>query len=108
MLNKNSKMLREKCKCMRAGTLLHVSGLKSRLMQCHVEFLVMWRESEVRERGGCLTKQPSHRLNFRSMRLLLIIARIVISMQLKIFLYFINKSRDVMWYNYWRTKKTNH
>ena len=62
----------------------------------HIEFLVMWRESEVRERGGCLTKQPYHRLNFRSMRLLLIITLIIISMQLKIFLYFINKSRDMV------------
>ena len=55
----------------RAGILLHVSSLIGRPVQCHVEFLVMWRkESQMREKGGCLAKQPSYRLKFRSTRLL--------------------------------------
>ena len=34
---------------------------QSHLIQCHIVFLVMWwRENEVREKGGCLTKQSSH------------------------------------------------
>ena len=52
---------------LRAGILVNISGLIGRLMQCHIRFLVTWRrESEVRERGGCFAKQPSHRLKFRS------------------------------------------
>ena len=43
------------------------------------------RESEAKERCGCLTKQSSHRLKFRSMRLHPTIVRVVIDMQLKIF-----------------------
>ena len=53
---------------LRASTLLHVSSLIARLMQCHVGFLVMWkREREVRERGCCFARQPPHKLNFRIM-----------------------------------------
>ena len=91
----------------RAGTLLHVSGIISHLMQCHIRFLVMWRrESKVRERGGCLAKQPSHRLKFRSMRLLCTIVQVVVAMQLKYF--FISSTNQGMWYNYETTKKTSH
>ena len=57
------------CWFLRASTLLHVSGLITRLMQCHVRFLVMWRrESKVRERGRCFARQPPHKLNFRTTR----------------------------------------
>ena len=38
----------------------------------------------------------SHRLKFRSMRLLSTIARVVVAMQFKIFSYFIHKSSDVL------------
>ena len=52
-----------------ASTLLYVSSLIARLMQCHVGFLVVWRkESEVRERDRCFARQPSHKLNFRTTR----------------------------------------
>ena len=82
---------------LRAYILLHVDGLIDRLMQCHVRFLVMYRrESEVREIGGWLAKQPSHRLKFRSIRLLSIIVRVIVAMQLKILLYFVHKSRGVV------------
>ena len=47
-----------------AGTLLHVSGLVRRLVQCHIGFLLMWRKKRIeREQGGC-----SHKLKFRIMR----------------------------------------
>ena len=72
--------------------MLHVNNIIGRLMQCHIEFAVMWwRESEVRERGGCFAKQPPHRLKFRSMRLLSTIVRVIVVMQLNIFFYFIHK-----------------
>ena len=45
----------------------------------------------MREEGGCLTKQSSRRLKFRSMRLHPTIVRVVIDMQLKIFFKFYSK-----------------
>jgi hypothetical protein len=54
---------------LRASTLLHVSCLIGRPMQCHTRFLMMWmRESEERERGRCFAKQPPHERNNHLMR----------------------------------------
>jgi hypothetical protein len=45
----------------RASTLVHITNLISRLMQCHIGVLMMWRrESKEREIGHCLAKQPPH------------------------------------------------
>ena len=50
-------------------TLLHVNDLIVRLMQCHIEFLMLWRrESKVREKCRCFARQSPHKLNFRTMR----------------------------------------
>ena len=77
-----------------AGTLLYISSLIGRLMQYHIEFLVMWRrESEVREKCGCFAKQPSHRLKFRSIRLLY---KLLLPCNSKYFFYFIHKSWGVV------------
>ena len=63
------QLLSNCCTYTKASTLVHVSGLIARLMQCHVSFLVMWRrESEMRKEYRCFTRQPPHKLNFRTMR----------------------------------------
>jgi hypothetical protein len=70
----------------RAGTLLHVSSLISCPVQCHIEFLVMLRkESQMREKCGCLAKQLSYRLKFRSMRLLSTLYELLLPWNLKYF-----------------------
>ena len=43
---------------------------------------------EVRERSGCFVKQPSHELKFRNTKQLPSIIRVVVAMQLTIFLFF--------------------
>lgn len=45
---------------------IHVRSLKHRLMQCHINFFMMWmRERNVGERGGCFVKQLPHEQKFK-------------------------------------------
>jgi len=57
----------------------------------------------VREIGGWLAKQSSHRFKFRSIRLFSIIVRVIVDIQLKIF--FISSTNQGVWYNCETTKK---